>query len=320
MIYNNVLEMVGDTPVVRLNRIAKGAKATVLAKLESFNPGNSVKDRAALAMITDAEKRGLLKPGGTIIEATSGNTGIGLAMAAAVKGYRTKLVITKAISEEKVALLKAYGAEVLVRGEQGLGRDEGQPPEPCDEARQGDAQLLPGQPVLQRGKPQGPLHDDGPRDLEADRREDRRVRGEHRHRRHNIRNIEVPQGEEQEHKDRRRRTRGLDLLGGKPKHYETEAIGQCFFPGTLDMKNIDEIMRVGDVDAFNTARRLAREEGIMAGESSGSAVYAAISVAKKLDGKKTVLALLPDTGRNYLSTMFSDDWMRRKFPAWRAPR
>jgi cystathionine beta-synthase len=320
MIYNNILETVGDTPVVRLNRIAKGAKATVLAKLESFNPGNSVKDRAALAIITDAERRGLLKPGGTIIEATSGNTGIGLAMVAAVKGYRTKLVVVKAISEEKMALLKAYGAEVIVAENKGSAEMEGSHLNLATKLANETPNSFLANQYYNKANPKVHYEITGPeiwRQTEgkidvfvASMGTGGTISGISRYLKEKNRNIRVV-GVEPE---------GSIFSGGKSKHYEIEGIGQCFFPGTLDLKNVDEIIRVGDVDAFNTARRLAMEEGIMAGESSGAAVYAAISVAKKLEGKKTVLVLLPDTGRNYLSTMFSDDWMRRKFPKWRAPR
>jgi cystathionine beta-synthase len=320
MIYENILETVGNTPVVRLNRIAKGAKATVLAKLESFNPGNSVKDRAALAMINDAERRGLIKPGGTIIEATSGNTGIGLAMVAAVKGYKAKFVVVKVISDEKVALLKAYGAEVVRAENKGSAEMEGSHLSLATKLAKATPNSFLVNQYYNMANPAVHYEVTGPEiwrqtggkidAFVASMGTGGTISGISRYLKEKNRNIRII-GVEPE---------GSIFSGGKPRPYETEGIGQCFFPGTLDLRNVDEIVRVKDIDAFTTARRLAREEGIMAGESSGSAVYAALGVAKKLGERKTLLVLLPDTGRNYLSTMFSDEWMDERFPGWSAHR
>ena len=319
MIYDNVLEMVGNTPIVRLNRIAKGG-ASVLAKLESYNPTNSVKDRVALAMIADAERRGLLKPGGTIIEATSGNTGIGLAMVAGVRGYRTKLVVLKPISGERIAMLNAYGAEIVLAERKGPADQEGSHLSIATElARKTPNSFLTNQ-YYNSVNPETHYRTTGPEIWKqtggkidvfvAGIGTGGTVSGISRYLKEKNRKIRVV-GVEPE---------GSVFSGGKAHSYEIEGIGQNFFPGTLDMSSMDEIVRVRDIDAFETARRLAREEGILAGGSSGSAVYAAMGIARKLGRGKTVLALLPDTGRNYLSKMFSDEWMRGKFPKWRPRR
>ena len=293
--------------------MAGAAGATVLVKLESQNPSGSVKDRIARAMVEDAERKGLLKPGGTIVEATSGNTGIGLAMVAAAKGYRVKLVVLKSASEERIDLLRAYGAEVVRAPFKGPASMKGSHIAMAEKL----ARDTPGSFLLNQyynaANPDTHYATTGPEIWrQTGGRIDAFVAG--------IGTGGTITGISRYLKEQDKAVRvigvepkGSIFSGGKGAPYETEGIGQNFIPGTLDLDAIDEIVKVGDRDAFATARRLAREEGILAGGSSGSAVFAALKVAKRLGRGKTVLALLPDTGRNYLSKMFSDEWMRKKF-------
>jgi len=295
---NNVLELVGHTPVVRLHRLAPEGGAVVWAKLERHNPGGSVKDRIALAMIETAEEAGLLGPGGVIVEPTSGNTGIGLAMVAAVKGYRLILTMPETMTSERRTLMAAYGAElVLTPGEEGMNgaiakaealvRQHGyfmpqqfnNPANPEVHRRTTAAEILEDVGHLDAfvagvgtggtisGVGQG-LKDTLP----------------------DVRTVAVePAG-------------SAVLSGGSSGKHKIPGIGAGFVPNVLDRDVLDEIVRVADADAWQTARRLAREEGILVGISSGAAAWAAIQVARSLGEGKVVVVLLPDTGERYLST------------------
>src|SRR5437588_669618 len=209
----SILQSIGKTPLVRLRRVVEGLKAEIYAKMESLNPGGSVKDRVALAMVAEAERRGWLRPGGTIIEATAGNTGVGLAMIAAVKGYRCIFVLPDKMSSEKIPLLKAYDPE------------------------------------------------------------------------------------------------GSVLSGDSPHPWKVEGIGEDFVPKTFNSQLVDEWIRVSDAESFHTARALAKREGMMVGGSSGTAVAAALRYGRRLTGDHLIVALCADTGRNYMSKMFDEDWL-----------
>jgi cystathionine beta-synthase len=310
--YNNILEAIGSTPLIKLSRIAAGLPVTILAKVEFFNPGGSVKDRIGLAMIEDAEKRGLLKTGGTIIEATAGNTGVGLALVAASKGYRCIFVMPDKMSEDKVNLLKAYGAEVIIT-------PTSVPPD-SPESYNGVAKRL-------ASEIQGafrPSQFDNPKNPEAHYRTTGpeiwrdtdgkidifvagmgtggTISGTAKYLKEQNPYITVVGADPV----------GSILSGDSPHSYQVEGIGEDFVPATFNRQVIDDMVRVSDVESFSTARRLAREEGLLVGGSAGTAVAAALKYALRLDPGKIMVVLLPDTGRNYLTKIFSDSWMREK--------
>ena len=298
-IINDVTELIGHTPLVRLNRIVKSDAAIVLAKLEYFNPGGSVKDRICLEMIEDAEKKGLLKKGGTIIEPTSGNTGIGLAMIAAVRKYKCILVMPEAMSLERIYILKSYGAQIVLTpafsGMQGA----------IDKAEE-IFKRTPGSFMPQQFKnlanPEAHRKSTATEILQAtDGNLDAFVAGVGTGgtitgvgeilKKHNpgIRIIAVePKG-------------SAVLSGGKPGPHKIQGIGAGFVPEVLNRNVIDQIIQVGDDDAFKTAKLLSMEEGLFVGISSGAAVWAALQVAENLGKGKIVVTVLPDTGERYFS-------------------
>ena len=286
-------------------------------KVESLNPGGSVKDRVGVAMIAEAERRGWLRPGGTIIEATAGNTGVGLAMVAAVKGYRCIFVLPDKMSSEKIRLLKAYGAEVVITPTVGRPRLAGQLQRRRRPAGPRDPRRLAAQPVRQPGQSRDPLPHHRPGDLGADRGPDHRLRRRRRHRRHHLRRRPVPQGAE----PRRSRSsapirRARSSRATRPQPWKVEGIGEDFVPKTFNSQVVDEWVRVGDAESFHTARALARREGILVGGSSGTAVAAALRYARRLGADDLVVALCPDTGRNYLSKFFDDGWLAENQLSW----
>lgn len=317
---DGIAETIGNRPLVRLTHIANDVDAEVLAKIESFNPGGSVKDRVGLAMIEDAESRGALKPGGTIVEATAGNTGLGLAIGAASKGYRMIFVVPDKMSQEKIDLLKAYGAEVVITA-------TAVPPSHPDYyvnraktiANETPNSFVPDQ-FSNAANPEAHYRTTGPEIWrQAGGRLDFFVAGmgtggtisgvarflKERDSRIKIIGVD-PQGSVYAEFKRR----GTIGIAGS---YKIEGIGEEFIPKTMDMDLVDEVVTVIDKDAFLTARALARTEGILAGGSSGAAVYAALQVARDLgrQGKgKRIVVLLPDTGRNYLTKIYTDDWMK----------
>ncbi|MGZ8625933.1 MAG: cystathionine beta-synthase [Actinomycetota bacterium] len=307
-VLDSFLDAVGETPLVRLNKVARGAPATVLAKLEMLNPGGSVKDRIALRMIRSAERAGLLRPGGTIVEPTSGNTGHGLAIAAAILGYKCIFVMPDKMSQEKISLLRAYGAEVVITPTAVA------PESPESYYRVADrlTEEIPGafQPnqYFNQENPDGHEATTGP---EIWRQTDGRVSAVV---------VGVGTGGTITGVARYLRSQRPDLLvvGADPEGsiysgdvhpYLTEGIGEDFWPKTFDPALVDRYVRVSDRDAFRMARRITREEGILVGGSSGTAVVAAVEVARELGEDDVVVVILPDTGRNYLSKLYSDSWL-----------
>ena len=308
--YENALEVVGSTPLVKLHRVMDNAACTVLAKVEFVNPGGSVKDRPALAMVRDAEERGLLRPGGTIVEATSGNTGTGLAMVAAIKGYRCILVMPEKVSEEKVRLLRAYGAEVVITPS-GIPASS---PESYYSVAARLAGEIPGafQPNQFANMLNPKSHEltTGPEIWDA-------TAGKITHYVSGIGTGGTISGVAHYLK---RQKPSIVVVGADPegsiysgdtaKSYKVEGIGEDFLPATVDLKAIDRIERVSDRESFLMARRACREEGLLVGGSSGTVLVAAARVARELPASAIVVVVLPDNGRGYLSKIFNDEWMR----------
>lgn len=309
--YNNILELIGHTPLVKLNKLTKGLNPLILAKLEFLNPAGSIKDRIGISMIEDAEKNRKLSPGGILIEPTSGNTGIGLVMAAAVKGYKCKIVLTEKISKEKVNLLKAFGAEVVITPK-GVAKES--PDSIYNVAEKLTNETPKAYHPNQYSNPVNPqthYKTTGPEIWEqTDGKIDILVSG--------VGTGGTITGIAKFLKEKNPKIKiiGVDVCGSlytskTISPYETEGIGADYIPEVIDLNLIDELIAVKDKDAFLTARRLAKEEGILAGGSSGSAVWAALETAKKYKDKKIIVVILPDTGRNYLSKFYSDEYMRQ---------
>jgi cystathionine beta-synthase len=309
-IASDILGLVGNTPLVQLSRIGKGLKPRLVAKLEMLNPGGSVKDRIGLPMIEEAEKRGALKPGGTIVEPTSGNTGVGLAIAAALKGYRLVCTMPDKQSQEKRDILRAYGAEVVICPTAVAPED----PSSYYKVAARLAKELPGgfmpgqywnqQNVAAHYKTTGPelwTQTDGKiTHFVLGIGTGGTVTGAGRYLKEQNPKIQIvgadPEG---------------SIYTGDVHPYKTEGIGEDFWPGTFDPKLVDRWVRVSDHDTFLTARRITREEGILAGVSSGTAMFAALEVAKTLDESALIVVLLPDSGKSYLSKLYNDEWMRQ---------
>lgn len=299
-IANDITKLIGNTPMVRLNRMARGIGATIACKLEFFNPCGSVKDRIGVNMIDDAEKSGALKPGGTVIEPTSGNTGIALAMVAAARGYKLILTMPETMSIERRALLKAFGAEiVLTPGPEGMSGAVKKAKELHD-AMPGSFMPMqfrnPANPAIHHCMTANEIWED------TDGRVDMLVCGVGtggtitgvsrflRERKPSFKAVAVEPKE------------SPVLSGGRPGPHKIQGIGAGFVPDVLDRSVISEIFQVSTDDAFATARRLAKEEGILAGISSGAAVCAALAVAARPENDgKLLVVILPDTGERYLS-------------------
>jgi cystathionine beta-synthase len=305
-----ILQSVGRTPLVRLRRVTEGLQAIVCVKVESANPGGSVKDRVAVAMIAEAERRGWLRPGGTIIEATAGNTGVGLAMVAAVKGYRCIFVLPDKMSAEKVLLLKSYGAEVVITPTN-VAPDS---PESYNGVADRLAREIPGawrpNQFTNLANPEIHYRATGPEIWEQT--EGRitafvagvgtggTISGVARYLKERNPDVKIVGADPE----------GSVLSGGAPRPWKVEGIGEDFVPKTFNSQLVDDWVRVGDAEAFHVGRSVARREGIMLGGSSGTAIAAALRYAQRLTADHFVVALGADTGRNYMSKMYNDAWLR----------
>jgi cystathionine beta-synthase len=307
--YENALQAVGRTPLVRLNKVTGGAKCLVLAKVEYMNPGGSVKDRPAVAMLEDAERSGVLRPGATIIEATSGNTGTGLAMAAAIRGYRCILVMPDKMSKEKIDLLRAYGAEVVVTPTN-VSNDS---PESYYSVASRLAADIAGAFIPDQWhnhmNPDAHYLTTGPEIWEQ-------TNGRITHFVCGMGTGGTISGTARFLKEKNPKLivtgadpEGSIYSGDTPKSYKVEGIGMSYLPQTVDMRVIDKILRISDKESFLMARRIAREEGLLVGGSSGTAVAAAVRVAQGLSEDDVLVVVMPDSGRGYMSKIFNDEWM-----------
>ena len=306
----SILDLVGNTPLVRLSKVTEGLRPLILAKLEQLNPGGSVKDRIGLSMLEDAERRGLLRPGGTVVEPTSGNTGHGLAMAAAIKGYKMIFVMPDKMSAEKISLLRAYGAEVVICPTN-VERDS---PQSYYSVADRLTREVPGayQPnqYFNTRNPEAHYRTTGP---EIWRQTDGRITTF-------VAGVGTGgtisgAGKYLKEQNPAVRVIGADpegsIYSGEIAPYKVEGVGEDFWPGTFDRDVVDEFIQVTDRESFVAARKLARQEGILVGGSAGLALHAAIQVAVDSKPDDVIVVLLPDTGRNYLSKFFSDEWMRQ---------
>jgi cystathionine beta-synthase len=310
--YPTVLDLVGDTPIVRLEKIGADVAPTLLAKLDYLNPGGSVKDRIGLAMIEAAERDGKLKPGGTIVEPTSGNTGVGLAIAAALKGYRCIFVMPDKMSQEKISMLRAHGAEVVICPT----AVEADSPESYYSVSSRLAEEIPGgfkpDQYSNMANPEAHYLTTGPEIWEQTGGEidaiaisvgtGGTISGVGRYFKELKPEVLIvgvdPEGSVYTAQDER---------GVHP--YLVEGIGKDTWPKTMDPEVVDEWVRVSDRDSFLTARRLAREEGLLVGGSGGTTVWAALELAKRFGADATILTMIPDSGRSYLSKFYDDNWM-----------
>jgi len=319
-IRSHILDVIGGTPLVRLNRVTRGLRCTLAAKVEFFNPGGSVKDRIALNIVEAAERDGRLKPGGTIVEATSGNTGMGLALVAAIKGYKTVFVMPDKMSMEKVRLLRAFGSKVIITPT-AVAPDD--PLSYYEVSKRVAAETPNAILANQYHNPENPRSHyltTGPEIWEQ-------TGGK-------VTDVIIGMGtggtitgigKYLKEKNPKIKIVGVDPVGSllyethrlgrvpddpHPKTYKTEGIGEDFLPTALDLSVVDEVIQIGDKETFLTTRRLVREEGIFCGGSSGTAVAAALRYCRDLGPDRLVVVILPDSGSRYLSKVFDDDWMR----------
>lgn len=317
--YNSILETIGNTPLVRLNSVTRGIQANLYAKVEYFNPGGSVKDRIALGIIEEAERSGRLKPGGTIVEGTSGNTGVGLAIVAALKGYKTIFVMPDKMSQEKIQLLRAYGAKVIVTPTAVEPDDPRSYYSVSDKLVQETPNSILANQYHNPENPKAHYTVTGPEIWHqtggqidvfvAGMGTGGTITGVGRYLKEQNPNIQIV---------------GIDPIGsilydlhrGKTdvvaEGYKVEGIGEDFLPSTTDLSVVDEIVQVNDKESFLMTRRLVREEGIFCGGSCGSAVAGALKYIREHDlgPDQNVIVVLPDSGSRYLSKIFNDDWMR----------
>jgi len=311
-IRDNILETIGGTPLVRLHKSVENLAPTICAKIESFNPGGSTKDRVALNMILEAERSGALRAGGTVIEATAGNTGLGLALVSAVRGYRCIFVLPDKMSDDKIRLLRSYGAEVVIT-------PTNMPPD-SPESYNGVANRLASEiegawragQFTNLANPQAHYEQTGPEIWEqtggrvtvfvAAAGTGGTISGVGKFLKERNAKIRVIGAD----------IEGSVLSGGTPGSWKVEGIGEDFVPSTLNAQVIDEWIRISDADSFLTARRIARQEGILLGGSSGTCLAATFRYALRCSEQDLIVALCPDTGRNYLSKMYDDLWMSQQ--------
>ncbi|MCL4338207.1 pyridoxal-phosphate dependent enzyme [Patescibacteria group bacterium] len=318
MYYNNILEVIGNTPLVKINKLNPNPHVLMLAKLEFLNPGGSIKDRVGPFMVDRAEKEGKLKKGGIIVEPTSGNTGVGLAQIAAIRGYRSVFVMPDKMSEEKRNLLRSYGAKVVVTPTGVSPEDERSYYKVSDRLEKEIKGFKPNQ-YENEANPLAHYKTTGP---EIWKQTNGRVT-----------HVVIAMGtggtisgigKYLKEKNKRIKIVGVDPKGSVYfdyfkrkkipnilKTYKLEGVGEDFLPGTMDFSVVDEVLKVGDKEAFMAARNLARREGILAGGSSGMALYAAIKISKRLK-RGLVVMIFPDSGRNYLSKFYNDEWLMKE--------
>lgn len=299
MLAHDITELIGKTPIVKMRKVVDGSQSEILLKLEYFNPGGSIKDRVGLNMILEAEKEGELAPGSVIIEPTSGNTGIGLAVAAAVRGYKLVLVMPETMSIERRQLLAAYGADIILTS--GTAGMEGAVRK-AEELSQEKGWFMP-QQFSNPSNPSIHYRTTGPEILaDTEGKLDYFVStvgsggtltGTGQYLKEHLPGIKIIAVEPEA---------SAVLSGGKPGPHKIQGIGPGFVPDVLQLELIDEIIAVSDEDAYNTTRRLAREEGILVGISSGAAVYAACHIARQTQPGTRILAIAPDSGERYLTT------------------
>jgi cystathionine beta-synthase len=308
-IADSLIDLIGDTPLVRLNRVTEGLACTVVAKLEMLNPGGSVKDRPALAMIEQAERDGLLKPGGTIVEPTSGNTGVGLAIVAAQRGYRCIFVVTDKVAPEKIRLLEAYGADVVVCPV-AVEPDDPQSYYSVAErlVRETPGAFRPNQ----YGNEWNPWAHEQTTGPEVWRQTAGRIThfvagvgtggtitGVGRYLKAQSPAVQIVGAD----------PAGSVYSGGSGRPYLVEGIGEDFWPTTYDPSLVDRVVAISDEDSFLMARRVTCDEGLLIGGSGGTAVAAALEVGRELGSDDLVVVLIPDSGRGYLSRVFDQEWM-----------
>jgi cystathionine beta-synthase len=319
-VYDNILEVIGNTPLVRLNRIGRSIPCPIYAKLEFLNPGGSVKDRIGMTMIAEAEESGRLKPGGTVVESTSGNTGVGLAIACAIKGYKAIFVMPDKMSHEKIQLLRAFGAKVVITPTAVAPEDQRSYYSVANRIVEETPDAILANQYHNPENPRSHFLTTGP---EIWKQTEERVT-----------DVVVGMGtggtisgvgRYLKQRNPQIRMIGVDPTGSilletwqqgqvpddvQATTYMVEGIGEDFLPTSLDLSMIDEVLRVTDKESFLWARRLVKEEGIFCGGSSGSAVAAAVRYAQDLDPERLVVVILPDSGSRYLSKVFDDKWMR----------